>query len=115
MTQAQVKYARQRAEQIYGTKRQAIERAHTTEAVTLTTEEKIAAIKADRIEVNNSSQSSYWAYNIKFIDERPKTVRLDQAQPEITKLKQDFDKLMDELMLGDNEEALALLKAFEAL
>lgn len=113
MTQAQVKYARQRAEAIYAAKRQAIEQAYTTEAVNLTTEEKIAAIKTDRIEV--ASSGSYWAYNIKFLDETPRVVHMEQAKPELTKLKQDFDKLMDELVLGDNEEALALLKQFEAL
>ena len=116
MNQAQLKYARQRAEKIYVQKRQEIENAYTDEAVTLSTLEKVEAIKAGRIEVSDTGRSGhYWAYDIKFLDERPRVLHQEHAQPELDTLKKNYAKLMDELMLGDNEEALALLKAFEAL
>jgi hypothetical protein len=117
MNQSQMKYARQRAEEIKTKKLQDISTKYTTPAVTLTTEQRIKALKAGEYTIDNKQINSgyYWYNAIKFNGDTPRTIDTEKAAKEHAKVKETFTKLMDELILGDNEEALRLLVAFEAL
>lgn len=115
MNQQQVKYARHRAEGILLEKRKLIEAKYTDQGHTMSFEERIAALKAGEFTVTGDCKSSHqWSYHIKFNADRPRVVDYDAMKPEIDALNKVFQSLLDELVLGDNEEALRLLKAFES-
>lgn len=116
MNQSQLKYARERAEKIYSAKRTAIVEKHTTEAVEFTTEQKIKAIKDGAYTVDKSQMRDGWRWAdcIRFKGERNRFIDNGKVQAETKTLDSTYRKLMDELILGDNEKALELLRAFEA-
>lgn len=115
MNQVQVKYARTRAEEIKRDKLLKLQQEHTVEAVTLTTEQKIEALKKGEVTfITPINQYATWYNCIKFNAESRgyvDTVKINEGK---IKINVAFTKLMDELVLGDNEEALKLLAAFEA-
>jgi hypothetical protein len=104
MNQTQVKYARQRAQEIYGDKRKDLEDRHRTNGVQLDIKQRLKAVADCEITIEEPTAFQgphQWSYQISF-------------EAEAKKLKTSFNALLDELMLGDNQEALKLLKAFEA-
>lgn len=117
MNQAQLKYARERASTIYKKRVSDLRTAHTVEAKTLTNDEKLKALKAGRFSVPRKASSthlSWWHNDITFTDEVKGGLNSDTFDPAKAKIDTAYEKLIDELVLGDNEQALALLKAFEA-
>ena len=118
MNQSQLKYARNRAEAIYNEKRAALVKKFTTEGRSLSLQEKVEALSEGRFTVSQPSRNPYnlnWYNYILFSDERP-TVRDDEGLTKArNELQTKFNKLMDELVLGDNEEALKLLAEFEKM
>lgn len=116
MNQAQLKYARQRAERIFGSRKAAIRTKHTTPAVRLSTDEKLDALKAGTFKVNKKAEERRygWERCVTFNGEREQKIDEAAIEQETAALTEAYRKLEDELVLGDNEQALALLKAFEA-
>ena len=115
MNQSQVKYVRQRAEQIYIEKQRTIRTEFTQPAVLLTGTQRIEALKSGRFEYKGNPDEGaphQFFYNIRFIDETPQIIT-EGYQDALDELKINYTKLMDELILGDNEVALQLLKDFE--
>jgi len=117
MNQQQLKYAKQRVDDLYSAKKTALRNKFTIPGVCLTEDEKLEALRKGEYEVTPAIQGygdRSWHYRIHFPQERPTVVdkvAVDAAEKE---LKATYRKLMDELMLGDNEQALQLIKEFEA-
>lgn len=111
MNQSQLKYARNRAEELLKAKESAITKKYTTEAISLSNDEKIEAILTGSFEVNKGDG---WWYNRINFSETPRKIDTDKRNLEVNKLRAHFTKIMDELVLGDNIEALKMLQEFEA-
>ena len=117
MNQTQVKYARQRAQEIYSDKRKDLEDRHRTNGVQLDIKQRLKAVADGEITIAEPSASQgphQWSYQISFNAEKQPSFDKDTYEAEAKKLKTSFNALLDELLLGDNQEALKLLKAFEA-
>lgn len=118
MNQTQVKYARQRAESLFADKQKKLEAKYRDPGVTLDINGKLDAIRNGEITIKKPADyqgAHQWSYQISFNAERPPVFDRDGYDEAIQELKTEFDSLMDELVLGDNAEALKLLKAFEAI
>lgn len=120
MNQQQIKYARQRLEKIFSEKRKSIESACTVEANTLSYQGRLDALKAGRFTVVKHDYAYQAGYAdridqyIKFTDETPKNFDKVSYDKAIKTLTDKYEKALDELILGDNQEALEMIKQFEA-
>jgi hypothetical protein len=114
MNQTQVKYARARAEALFKTRTAAIKAKHTTPAVKLTQAEKFDALRAGQFTIAPENSRYGWSDCVVFTAARDETVDQDAIDREQAALAAAYRTLEDELVLGDNEQALALLRAFEA-
>jgi len=134
MNQTQVKYARQRAQEIFNDKKAALKGKFSAPGKTLTLPEKLAALQAGEFTIVEpipmTVRDSYagvviyddYRHNnksalesrIKFNAETAPTYDTKGEEAAHKALKSAYLALTDELMLGDNQEALKLLKAFEA-
>ncbi|MBB3910129.1 hypothetical protein [Sphingomonas desiccabilis] len=116
MNQTQVKYARTRAQRIFESRKQALAVKHTTPAIRLSTEAKLAALKAGafRIDATHDERRYGWSHCVIFTAERGEEIDKAALEAETAELTETYRKHEDELVLGDNEAALALLRAFEA-
>lgn len=116
MNQTQLKYAKERVLKIYNSKAKEITVKFTTPAVTLTTDQKMSALKKGDFTVKSQAlgQSNLW-YNL--IDFGETYAKVDTAGRDaaLKELNNKFEQLMDELVLGDNETALAMIKEFESV
>ena len=123
MNQTQVKYARQRAQEIYNTKKAEIEKEYNRQPKQMTVLEKVAALREGRFEIVEPTAMPYDLYTYRSVGvdmyirytavkDQPKP-DLKEMNERLAKLKSAYLSLTDELMLGDNQEALKLLKAFE--
>lgn len=109
MNQSQLKYARERAERIKRDRQTAIRAKFAP--VELPEKDRIAAIKRGDFTVKKSISRLNYVSDILTIN--GETTRDQKSQDAaLLKLDSDYAKLMDELILGDNEKALELLKAF---
>ncbi|WP_066803268.1 hypothetical protein [Sphingomonas asaccharolytica] len=115
MNQAQLKYARARAERVFRDRKDAIVAKHTTPAVRLSTGEQLDALRAGAFKIDKKAgQLRYgWEYGVTFTAERDQKVNQPEIDRETAELTEAYRKLEDELVLGDNEQALVLLRAFE--
>ena len=117
MNQTQIKYARERAANVLSARKKALTAAHTTPAVALTGAERLQAIKdgAVKLDFKGVSDNNHWWHSaVSFTAERPVKVNTKALNAATATLQATYDKLIDELVLGDNEAALALLRAFES-
>lgn len=115
MNQTQLKYARERANKIFKEKEVALTNKYTTPAKTLTTDQKLEALKAGDFKIVKSTKGSYnrmWWNDVDF-GETFAVIDVEKRDPELAELRKKFEALTDELVLGDNETALQLLKDFE--
>jgi hypothetical protein len=119
MNNEQMKYTKQRAQDIKSQKLQALTAKYTTKAVTFTFDEKLQAIKDGKYTTiegyKGEKYGANWSHYIVFTDEKPAVTDTEGLNKAKAEINEKFIKLMDELMLGDSEEAINLLKAFEAL
>lgn len=116
MNQTQLKYARDRASKILARRKETLEASFTVPAVTLSCVEKLEALKAGKFKVDmkGAESGTQWRYNyVTFTGSKPKKYDKAGHEAALAVLQKDYEKLIDELILGDNEAALALLKAFE--
>jgi hypothetical protein len=114
MNQTQVKYARARAEATFKARTAAIKAKHTTPAITLTKAEKLEALRTGQFTIDPDQSRYSWADAVVFTAARDETIDQAALDAEQALLAAAYRKLEDELVLGDNEQALALLRAFEA-
>lgn len=110
MNATQMKYAKERANEIYRNRQRAIEDKYR--AKQLTTEQYLDALEAGRFKIDRTKANDRWNWTtaVIFIDVEPDK---GARQKEIDELAEVYRNLIDELVLGDNEEALKLLKNFE--
>lgn len=119
MNQTQIKYARERANAIYTRKQNDLRKLYTTEAKLLSTDEKLKALKAGAFTIvpqkdrNDSGFRRSWDNFVLFTDEIKGGLNTDAFEKAKAKLDADFTRINDELVLGDNEQALKLLEAFD--
>jgi hypothetical protein len=109
----QLKYARERATAIYSKRRTAVNDKY--KITPMTCGERLQALENGRFSINNRGRddqnSHYWYQYVVFSDmSQQDTVRLDK---ELEELRLGYQNLLDQLILGDADEALELLKAFE--
>jgi hypothetical protein len=113
MNSQQLKYARARANAILSKRTKAIRERWASKEKRLSPTEKLAALKAGEFAVKKplAGVDRYWWDYVIFTKEiDTDTVGMNT---ELATLHEEFTKLMDELMLGDQEVALKALKAFE--
>lgn len=116
MNQSQVKYVRQRAESMYNTKRSAILSKYRVNPVYITNSQKLDALRVGKFSIDEKGMDGFnrnWYSCVVFEDEVIPTVDTIAQAAEVDALYARYNTLMDELVLGDNEVALELLKAFE--
>lgn len=112
MNQSQIKYTRGRAETIYRAKQQEISNKYKTPAVSA--EERLEQLKRGEFSIDPSKvKYSYWYYGIIFNDENKDNDR--KKEEELKALEASYRSLLDELILGDNQQALEMLKQFERM
>lgn len=111
MNATQLKYARERANKIYKSKADEIDKEYQVKP--LTVEESLEALQkgeftiVEPVRYSRGSWASWVSFNASPVpNEEERRTRKETLQTS-------FTKLMDELVLGDNEKALELLKAFE--
>lgn len=117
MNSTKLAYVRNRALEIKKAKLAEITEKYRTPAKTLSGVAKIAALKSGEytIDENRISDGYYWYNAIKFNGEQIAALDVVKINKEKAVVETKFTKLMDELMLGDDEEAIKLLREFEAL
>lgn len=111
MNQSQLKYARERAQKIKRDRQNA--NIQKFQAQQLPDEERIAAIQRGDFSIRATVTRATYVYDILEIHGETPEDRAGLALAQ-EKLETEFTKLMDELVLGDNEQALALLREFSA-
>ena len=111
MNSTQTKYARERAKDIFNDKMAELSKKYT--AKPFTTDEAIEALLAGKFKIVEvpKNYSNQW-YNRVSFDDAPK-VDTEAHMEERRALQEKYRRLLDELVLGDNQEALKLLKAFK--
>lgn len=115
MNNAQSKHAKERAEQIYRRKEKCIRRSFDELRKTLSLDEKLTALSKGKFKIRK--RSHYLRnYNIEdciiYDDER----EFDQCgyDKKHGLLYNEYNNLLDELILGDEQKALELLRTFGA-
>jgi hypothetical protein len=114
VNQSQIKYARERAGTLRNGREKTLREKHTTPSVSLSCEEKLKALKDGRFKVVKVASNDWWHKGVNFTDEVKGGLNQKAFDKDLAELNASYTKLIDELVLGDNEEALRLLKAFEA-
>lgn len=119
MRKDQVAYATQRADSILQQKKYELERKYTTPSKSLTDDQKAVAMAEGRFTVDlaNVGYGRYscgWANAVSFPEEYGSKFDAEAFRAEYKPFLDAYNKLLDELMLGDNAKALELLREFEA-
>lgn len=114
MNQTQLKYARERASSIRKRREEVLKDKHTTPSIKLSTDDKLKALKAGAFKVSKATPASLWYNSVTFTDEVVGGLNQKAFDAEKAALDVAYNRLIDELVLGDHEEALRLLRAFEA-
>lgn len=110
MNASQLKYARERAGVIYKNRQRAIREQYTAAAVVLDMPGRLEALRDGAFTVDLEYTGHYLHGAIRFDAEIPHDVKGQEAA--LAQLAKEYEVLIDELVLGDNEKALALLAAF---
>lgn len=113
MNSSQIKYARERIDQIARQKSQAIREKYA--AAQLTTYQKLELLREGRFIVTVPEPDKHinsFFDHVQFEGEIKRNREAEQAEQE--ELRRIVVRIKDELILGDNEEAMRLLKEFEA-
>jgi hypothetical protein len=115
VNQQQTKYALKRAGEIYNARRNKVRQAHTVNAIELTNEQRLEALRkgAFSVKAEYNGYGRYIENFVKFNDETEASVDLEAIEKEQLILKAEYGKLTDELMLGGQQEALEMLRRFD--
>lgn len=117
MNNEQLKYARVRAKDAYDYKLNILKREFTTQQIRLTPEQRIKALKDGNFTIKKqpSGNAYYLADVIDFPGEVNAVFDTVGYEAKAEVVRKAYNALTDELVLGDNEQALQLLRQFEAL
>ena len=119
LNQAQRNHAVERIKSMTEAKLAEVRKAHTTPAVKLTSDKKIALIKAKRVKLRDdiSWKSNLYSepFNLYDFSKHEKLAVLSEVgKKKITQIEKDSQLAIDKIMLAGAAEALAALAAFEA-
>ncbi len=116
MTKAQVDYAIRRLTETYRTRQAAIRAEHETPEKKLSMDQKwqmvLAGRAAARADLTYMTGSSGWMGLFDWSEHEHDAVMSPAGEQQMELLKRELTRAKDEIMLGDAEEALALLRAF---
>ena len=119
LNQAQRNHAVERIKSMTEAKLAEVRKAHTTPAVKLPVEKKIALIKAKRVKLRDDIRwaESVFNYPYTLYDfsslEKPEVLSAI-GKKKVDQIKKDSQLAIDKIMLAGATEALAALAAFEA-
>lgn len=113
MNQTQVKYARERAKKIYDLKVKSLTDKFTTPGKNLTNDDKFKALREGNFKITERKTFGNMWYNYVDFGETFPVTDTEGRNAELKKLTKFYDDLIDELVLGDNEKALELIKELE--
>jgi hypothetical protein len=115
MNQQQRKYAKERVEQIFRSALIKLEKKHTTPAVSLSSKQKVAAIKKGEFKVlaPGRHNSNYLSEYVSFNAEKERSVS-SELETEREKLTNKKDSVLDKIMLAESEEALKAIEKFQS-
>ena len=119
LNQAQRNHAVERIKSMTKAKLAEVRKAHTTPAVKLPVEKKIALIKAKRVKLRDDIRwaESVFNYPYTLYDfsslEKPEVLSAI-GKKKVDQIKKDSQLAIDKIMLAGATEALAALAAFEA-
>lgn len=115
MNQSQIKHALARANAIRSTKQAAAKKAFDNKVRSLSLDEKLKALKAGKFSISKNTTS--WRSSLEEYLTFHDAVPFDHIayQKDVDAITASYDKLVDELVLGDQTRALELLRAFERM
>jgi len=114
MNQQQRNYTMKRVSEIEKRKIEEARNSATTEGIVLSGKAKLQALKEGKFTINELDNKPYiWYTCVEFDDEIKRSVDKDKQQKLISKVQKEATRIRDELMIGDCEEALSMLKDFE--
>ena len=119
LNQAQRNHAVERIKEMTEAKLAEVHKAHTTPAVVLTSDKKIALIKAKRVKLRDdiSWKSRLYdePYNLFDFSKHEKPAVLSAVgKKKVDQIEKDSQLAIDKIMLAGAAEALAALASFEA-
>lgn len=119
MNQQQRKYALERVGIITRQKMEEARVKYTTPEVSLSVEERKTALREGRFKIKDEippypryRDLSHW---IEFVDERDAYVDQGALDQSCKMIRNEGNRIKDEIMLGDSEEALKAIKSLENL
>lgn len=121
MSADQLRHAQYRLQQFYNERRVALLKKHTTENKVVTVGElaimiKNGVVKPRRDISKDSKVGENWRianmYDLSALPLQPTTVDCKAYEAEKVVLDEERDRVLDQLMLGDMSEALALITSF---
>ena len=117
MNASEKKYAITRLTNIRDKKLQAITARHTTPGFTLTSSQRAVALKKGEFKVNPDMKHVESYTNVRtviiFNDEKAKKVNNAAIAKETKAIRTAYNRVCDQVMLGDGSKALALIEKFE--
>lgn len=114
MNEKEKTYTLKRLSEIFFSKQSTIITKYSTPAVTLNKDQRLEELKKGRFSIKEvvSGDSSYLSSFIVFDKEKLGSSDQLAIKEDNFKLKCEYDKIRDQVMLGTDEEALKLLKSF---
>ena len=119
LNQAQRNHAVERIKSMTETKLAEVRKAHTTPEVMLTSDKKIALIKAKRVKLRDDISWKFHLYKEPYTlydftkHEKPAVLSV-VGKKKIEQIEKDSQLAIDKIMLAGATEALAALASFEA-
>lgn len=117
MNHTQRQYALNRLTDIYKEKTNKLEEVSTTKAKTLTSQEKVALIRKGKIKVLPDAKINFNTYfdldnAFDFSSHEKEEIISKNFESKLALLKERYDSVRDEVMLGDEVAALIKIKSF---
>ncbi len=113
MNSTQITYVRKRIEEIYAIKSKEIKNNHIWIAPVLSVKEKLERIKKGEYKLKADLPYNKGSLDVHLIFNGQDNPNLAKEAAAYEKLRKERTRLIDELLLGDVKEALALLETFE--
>lgn len=117
MNQQQKKYAQNRVSAIYARRQRDLRKSMITPAIKISPSERADAIRAGKVKLRPGIKriGNYDDVIDVLVFDGERDEKVDEAKltKALSELETEFNNVMDELMLGDAEEAIKLIKAFD--
>lgn len=117
MNQQQRKYARERVGVICAKKERELRKKHTTESVRLSRHERFKAFKNGDYTIKKGVSQEITSYTdvmdiVDFKGEKKEKVNETALQKDLASVREQANNIVDQIMLGDAEEAMKLIEEF---